>query len=118
MEFSHVKDDTVFVNGTDEERSDTLALLNQFKDSSTLENYTIYTPEILEEVKVNSSGELFAISKDHINIIFSIFCTIRGVGYEFSLSGVTTEKFLKLEESIRQIHLETFPNADGRLERE
>ncbi len=115
MEFSHIENDTVYVKGTEKDKSDILVLINNFKDSynTYASSYASVEPETIEQVKIDNSGDTLALSKGDLSTIFCVLGAMRSLSYDTErLCGISEEKFLVLDKDIDDIHLITFGSPE------
>ena len=110
MEFSHLKNDMVYIKGTEEDKDDILILIRDFNDkySPHTVSYSNTESEWIERVKINYSKNYLTLLKDDLNIIFGVFGGMASLSYYTEGIGISKERFEILYESFDKIHLEVF----------
>jgi len=108
MEFSHVENDTVYVKGTEQDKSNILTLISAAKNSFSTLTYAAVEPETIDQVKIKNSDDTLTLSKGDLSAIFCVLSAMESRGYYTEKLGILEERFEALNNSIDDIHLQTF----------
>ena len=113
MKFSHLKNDIVYLKGTEEDKDDILTLINDFKDKYTIHtcSYADAEPETIEQVKINFSGDVLTLLKNDLNIIVGVMSAIVALGSYTERLGISKGRVVALSDYIYEIHSKAFDKA-------